>query len=1043
LWQAIELSLRPSMDFRSKQIAPPREWAIFEDICLALFRAEWNDPLALKNGRIGQPQHGVDVYGSPRSERDKFYGVQCKGKNRNYGARATVDELKAELAKAEKFEPKLARWIFATSASKDGKLQRASRLLSAERESKGQFPVTALGWEDIQSLLARHPNVVEDFYPEHAYDIAGLLKALRQIPTSDEVCELRDHIRRLNEARSNKPGTWEHSQWDLVSFSGERDLGPALLGRALGPADASACPRLQEADIVVAHLRRAFAVRLVGGPGSGKSVCAYQAANDFAEAGWKIRRLRDASVADDLTELPQDELSLFLIDDAHLMSRPALQRIEEAAGPRRLVLSIHNGVEDGQFNRGAIVIDAKRAVKTIAAELLLRPEQTLAAVRRTDDDVGIDFLNTPLERRIDDAVYHSDRPWQFCFVLGGGWKRAKEAADAARAAKADLILAAAGILQLASRDAPLNRMQLQYFCEQNGVALEGASSAVSWLVSQRLLISDSDCRCPHQRFALVVLARILEGQDNKGRTTIGGMLSNVVCNADFPISGLRLLLHELKFLGDYRRWTALVKPEALEPLIVRCWGATSAEDRHFAALLFSDLNTYVEGWYERIHKHHILTIADWITNAAPPMAYGLRYLLNALRNDRDSRAAEIVTAVNPDAIAHITSAVTHETADHCAELIETIGWKPPDSWKSKFNRTFNRSATLALARTWPSSARLYDIAHFCNAISIWDEEIALEMVDAFTPMAQKALAHDPVSAFEKLDDIFGRLLRISDPLGVYVGKRAPDRRRLALGKGICKTLKPKLLAAQLSATARRDFQSATFLLGFLKKASKSKFKATVEAIDWSRIARTIGDQWANLSHQTEIFLTVSYSSDPARVSVTNIVEENIERIEKFSPRLAIMMPEVAIRHIERGKHIRLSQHGHFEFEFTAILVVQLQQLRPNLIETMLAPFELVASDALSRQNSSWFRHAPMFVEALRDVAPASLQRILTAVDTNKAEEGWADSLLKKGPAQDAVALLIESALSREDAVGDMARRLRKKFRNKSAPKKRKLQRGRH
>jgi hypothetical protein len=47
------------MDFRAKQIAPPRDWAAFEDLCLAIFRAEWNDALALKNGRSGQPQQGL------------------------------------------------------------------------------------------------------------------------------------------------------------------------------------------------------------------------------------------------------------------------------------------------------------------------------------------------------------------------------------------------------------------------------------------------------------------------------------------------------------------------------------------------------------------------------------------------------------------------------------------------------------------------------------------------------------------------------------------------------------------------------------------------------------------------------------------------------------------------------------------------------------------------------------------------------------------------------------------------------------------------
>jgi hypothetical protein len=1023
------------MDFRVKQIAPPRDWPIFEDLCLAIFRAEWNDGLALKNGRTGQPQHGVDIYGSPRPQRDLFYGVQCKGKDRNYGSKATVGELKKELAKAENFTPGLAHWIFATSARKDGKLQQAARELSAERQAKGQFPVTALGWEDIQFLLARHPDVVVDFYPEHAYDIAGVIKALRELPSGEEVRELRDHIKRLNEAQSLAVARRDNLRWDLVSFAGQRDLGPALLGRGLGPGDASACPRLQEADMIVAQLRRAFSARLVGEPGSGKSVCAYQAAGDFAAAGWTVRRIRDARTVDDPPAVPPDDLCLLLLDDAHLMPRAALQQIEETAGARRLVLSVHNGIEDGPVHRGAVVIDAKGAVKTIATELLAHPEQTLAAVHRADDDVGIGFLSVPLERRIEDAATHSDRPWQFCFVLGGGWKRAKEAADAARMSGADLVLAAAGIIQLASRDAPLAPARLREFCEQNGIASNNALGAISWLVSQRLLLSDTDCRCPHQRFALVVLGRILEGQNEAGRAAIGSMLSAVVRDASFPIAGLRILLHELKFLGNYRRWTRLVQAEALEPLIARCWSGKSADQRAFAAFLFSDLDAYVDGWYERIHQHHISTIAEWITTAAPPTAYGLSHLLNELRSGHPATAAEIVKAVNPQAIAYTVSGVTPEIADHCAELIRTIGWERPDAWKAAFNRAFDRDAATTLAQTWPSSAPLSAFARFCSAINAWDAEVALEMADAFIPTVQKALADDPVSAFRKLEDIFDNVLRLSDPLGVYVGKLAPDRRRFALAKAMCLTLKPRILAAQLSATPRRDFQGATFFLGFLKRAFNSKFKATVEAIDWPRIARVIGDDWANLSHEAEIFLTVSYSSERARAQITETVAQNLDRIEKFSPRLAIMMPEVAIRHIEAGKRVRLGQHEHFEFEFGGILIAKVAKLRPDLIETMLSPFERFAAAALSEQNASWFRRAPLFVEVLREAAPASLQRILSAVDAARAEAGWADSLEKSGEARAAVSLLIESALSRADAVGDMARRLRKKYRNRSVPRK--------
>jgi hypothetical protein len=1015
------------MDFRSKQIAPPKSWAEFEDLCHAIFEAEWNDPHAQKNGRGGQAQHGVDVFGSPNAVRDVFHGVQCKGKDKNYGRKPTFKELTQEIAKADSFTPSLEHWVFATSAPKDEKLQRAARELSVARQAKGLFTVTVLGWDDIQYLLSRHPNVVQDFYPEHAFDIPGLLNALRELPSGEDVRELLAHVRRFVETRSAPNSAVVNEEiWVRETFSESRDLGPALLGRSLGPADAGACPRLQEVDMTISQLRRAFFVRLVGGPGSGKSVCAYQVARDLAASGWMVFRLRDTAIQNPFP-LPTESPALLLIDDAHLMARATLQRVEETAGQRRMALSILNGVEDGRIDRGAVLLDSKRAVKTIAVALRADAERTLATVRRIDDDVGVNFLKEPLERRIEHAESVSDRPWQFCFVLGGGWKRSKEAADAARVAGADLALAAAGMIQVAARDAPLDPTTLREFCVKQGIAAEKITKAIAWLTGQRLILSETDCRCPHQRFAVVALGHILAGQDDAGRVTIGGMLQAVLRNPAFPLPGLRILLHEVSFMGDYGRWTRLVSPQSLAPLVGRCWKATSPEDRAFAAFILSDLSGYLPDWPQVILRDRTGDIAEWISGAEAPMAYGLYHLLNSLRQKDEALATAITEAVDPAVAAKAISAVTPETAGHLAHVIKAIGWKRSEPWKAAFEKAFDHSKINELASSWPSSENLHSFADFCSTISSWNEDLGLAMVEAFVPTAQRAFADNPVSAFRDLDDVASHVLRISDPLGVFVGKLAPKRRHLSLAKAICAKLNPKILAAQLSAVHKRDFQNATLLLAFLQKAYRSKYEATVRALDWFTIERTIGDDWANLPHEAEIFLTVSYPDKVAREIVDNVVFRNLSRIDKFSPRVACIAPKSALAHVEAGKPIRLAQYGHCEWRFGAVVVSQFAQDRPELVSELLAPWEHDLGAGLSGQNSSWFRDVALFINVLNEAGPEHLQRILAAVDVAKAEEGWADSLEKRGDPRRAVALLIEAAISRTDAVGDMARRLRKRF----------------
>lgn len=192
------------MEFRAKQIAPPKNWERFEELCHSLFKSVWNDPLAQRNGRRGQAQHGVDVFGSPTGDRAEYEGVQCKGKEANYGAAATVDELLAEVRKAELFSPKLKHWIFATTAPVDGSLQKAARELSVERAKGGLFTVSVLGWEEIQAQM-KSVQVGDTLV---VWKLDRLARSLRQLIDTMDLLERRGSgFRSLTEAiDTNTPG---------------------------------------------------------------------------------------------------------------------------------------------------------------------------------------------------------------------------------------------------------------------------------------------------------------------------------------------------------------------------------------------------------------------------------------------------------------------------------------------------------------------------------------------------------------------------------------------------------------------------------------------------------------------------------------------------------------------------------------------------------------------------------------------------------------------------------------------------------------------
>ena len=474
-----------------------------------------------------------------------------------------------------------------------------------------------LGWEEIQARLATAPKVIASFYPEHSDKLAVVIDELRALPSRDEWLRLRRLMEDVREALvTDGSRQREAGQWQRVNFEDGRDLGPALMGRGLGPGDAAACPRLDEADVLLSQLGMAYSARITGEPGAGKSVCAYQAALTLSQAGHDVVRLSNPRSEVIIPETP-NRRTLFLVDDAHLMPSHDLSALEEAANPNRLLLSVHNAVKGSDGGRGAVVLDASRAVKTIASALKADLPRTLKAVRRADDRVGERTMDEDIVERIDEAARQASVPWQFCFVLGGGWRRSRQAAARASVAGADVVLAAVATKQLASRDARTLPAEIVELCGPEGIPEPEVKKALGWLVSERLILGKADCRCPHQRFSDVVLNEILEMQDGDGRKRIGRVIDGVLTDAKHPLAGIRLLLHGLRF--GRRDWRVVVQEASILNLAERCWNATTGEGRSLGALVLSELWSFSQGWAEELIKPHAKHLADWVSD--PEMAH--------------------------------------------------------------------------------------------------------------------------------------------------------------------------------------------------------------------------------------------------------------------------------------------------------------------------------------------------------------------------------------------------------------------------------------
>lgn len=1012
------------MRFHAKQIAPPKEWETFEDLCHALFKRVWQDPLAHKNGRRGQEQHGVDVYGSPNGDRRSYRGVQCKGKDSNYGSKAKLSEVMAEIAKAEKFSPKLDEWIFATTALVDATLQKAARELSVKRKGEGLFSVDVLGWEEIQALMAGAPEVITEFYPEHADHLPQVIEALRALPSLE--AKLASLVERIEAKLPERSTSHSSAVWEMVTFDGDRGLGPALMGYSLGPSDVTACPRLTEVSTVMMQLKIAHSARLIGEPGAGKSICSYQAAKEMTAEGFEVLRLLDPQADNIALEVAlPGKRRLYLIDDAHLLRPHILSRIEDQADPDRLVLSTHNTVEHVS-HRGAITLDAKRAVKTIAAALRTDMCKTLETVRLADDDVGERMMDTDIAERLDHAENVADRPWQFCFVLGGGWRRSRQAADSARSANADLILAAVAMRQLASRDARAVPEEIAEICERAGIETGTVHQKLEWLGKQRLIDGAADCRTPHQRFASVVLNSILEGQDKDGREKIATMIEGVMLDPRFPYAGLQVLIHELRFGSRGCSWTRLLRQQGVEAAIARCWAAEGS-DRGFAALALSDLWDFTNGGAGIVVDPHVATLANWITTPSDG-AYGFGHMLGDLAQQNRDVAEKVVAAVDPIAVATAYSNANPDTAYGLADLLCSIAYVKVDDFNAKVRAALDRDKLCEFAKQEAFLEDAFIFSKFCASVVWWDEDLSLEMAELFVPTAQQVLAKDPVEGFHQLShDFASTVLRVFDVLDVYVGKLKPTRRQWMIARRMCEKIDPKRVAEHISTVRPRHFQSAGFFLHFLCQSAPRKCEAVLRQLDWEKLDSVIGDDWANMPHDTEVLLGTLYSRPPTRHLIQKFISERAARILHFPPRLMLMAPEVGLAHLAKGGSLRLAQYNHLSWAFGGIALVIITESQPELVEQAVAPFVDAIIRGVTRYNRDFTGPAEGFVRFVIKHAPVTWHEVLAKLDPAVAEENFAECLRGDEDHRRTAAAVIESAITLDGPVGDMARRLRVRF----------------
>src|SRR5512133_724801 len=110
------------MTVRYNYVFPiPESDDVFDEMVRDACSIEWNDPNTQKNGRSGQSQNGLDVFGYPNGSSGRCHGAQSK--LRTKGKKLSTHEIDEEIKKAQSSPLHPDQLIIVTSTSRDVGLQ--------------------------------------------------------------------------------------------------------------------------------------------------------------------------------------------------------------------------------------------------------------------------------------------------------------------------------------------------------------------------------------------------------------------------------------------------------------------------------------------------------------------------------------------------------------------------------------------------------------------------------------------------------------------------------------------------------------------------------------------------------------------------------------------------------------------------------------------------------------------------------------------------------------------------------------------------------
>jgi hypothetical protein len=592
---------------------------------------------------------------------------------------------------------------------------------------------------------------------------------------------------------------------------------------------------------------------------------------------------------------------------------------------------------------------------------------------------------TPLEWRLDDAA-KSGTPWQFAFVLRGGWTLAREQFNALRDFdRADLLLVLIAARQLLSLDAGSEVETIVSDSQAMGRSEEWARSGIELLRRQKAVLPNIPLRCLHIQSAIVIINTALKRRDTDTFQPIVASLRRMVYDPTSSVRGISWL-NEHVLGADAFRYSSSRDEDRffgrsqLEQLLTRLLASTAAVARRDAAFVLSRLL-----WYRELEKERLRaafsTLREWLETATGENCYALGDLVSSIRYGGEASYGELVSSMEPSAVWRRLETLEPSSGYSWGHFLNRLAYAGGSAWRKQVLGVAARDRLFDLIDRF-TAREIEDLSELIEGLASFDSALGLECLRRALPALKAAFAADALAAYRATSDLEHRLL--GHPL---FSTSRPSKGQKEVSREFTDAIRPENVASGIATCRFGDWETYARLLHFVQRVNSEKHRAIVAAMSWDALERRSLGFWSHPRREFRLLLsnlTTRKNGEPVRAWIF----QHSKLIQEIDPIFTGLSPESAVAVLGHGGRVNLAGHNGSDWRLQTWALAKVAEINPSAACEILRANEAHVAGRLSKLEGIDAEEFPEFLKLARELDHQWFTDLVGKIDLESAADKW-------------------------------------------------------